>query len=66
MALVKRVPLKPGLNASVLNNLKDNTELQPHEMLCILTFDEMAIDPHLAFNGKDFEGFEDWAILHLQ
>jgi hypothetical protein len=60
MALVKKVPLKPGLNASVLNNLKDNTaELQPHEMLCILTFDEMAIDPHLAFNGKEFEGFED-------
>lgn len=63
MSLLKRIPIKPGLNDVIFDNLKSNVQnWNPREKNCILLFDEMSIQPHLNFNSsaQTVEGFEDF------
>ncbi|XP_071056514.1 uncharacterized protein [Onthophagus taurus] len=54
-----------GINNHIIEKLKEAVAFfTSNEKLCILLFDEMAIQPHISFNTRSmrFEGFEDLEI----
>lgn len=58
--LLSRIPIVPGINEVIFDNLKSNVKLlTKRERLCIILFDEVSIDPHIDvnFKSKDFDGF---------
>ncbi|KAI4463167.1 thap domain-containing protein 9 [Holotrichia oblita] len=60
--LLKKVPVHPGINQSVLDVLSAEAKAftSPLDKYCVLVFDEMSILPHLAWNEEDdaVVGFE--------
>jgi hypothetical protein len=51
MSLLRRIPIKTGINKVIFNNLKTNVEyLAPRDRFCVLIFDDMAIEPHINLN----------------
>lgn len=64
--MLKKVPIQPGLNKSVLDHLKKIApKKNDKDKVCCLLFDEMAIKPRLILNPSNdiVEGYEDLGQL---
>ena len=62
MSLLNRIPIKCGINETLFDNLRAKVKgLSRNEKHCVLMFDEISTEPHIALNvhTKGFEGFED-------
>ncbi|XP_072403398.1 uncharacterized protein [Diabrotica undecimpunctata] len=60
--MLNRIPIDAGINETIFRNLKQNVaKLSKRDKVCILMFDEMALQPHLDLNAKnrEFDGFVD-------
>lgn len=62
-ALLHKLPMKTGINADVLSQLKKSVQkMKPRDRNCILMFDEIALQKRLIYNENSgtVEGFEDF------
>lgn len=54
--LLKNVEMTPGINRSLLNNLKNVVKgMRPRDRLCMLLLDEMSLLPHVAYDKHSDE-----------
>lgn len=59
--LLNKIPLNPGMNEHLFENLKDSVQKMPQKhRCCVLMFDEMSLSMQLAYNKKEdvIEGFD--------
>ncbi|XP_071573000.1 uncharacterized protein [Temnothorax nylanderi] len=63
--LLQKVVLKPGICKIIIRYLHQKTkEMHNKDRYCLLTWDEMALTPHIQCDSKNdlITGFEDWGM----